>query len=88
MSTKEELVKKLEKIIDRKYKVIDQVAGVRPTVPDRKPLVGKHPAYSNLFVCNGFGSRGVLIGPAVVQELFAFMEEKKPLSKEIDVRRF
>lgn len=88
ISAKEELVQKLEKIIDCEYTIIDQVAGVRPTVPDRKPLVGQHPTYSNLYVCNGFGSRGVLIGPTAVQELFGLMEEKKPLPEEIDILRF
>ncbi|HET8809154.1 MAG TPA: FAD-dependent oxidoreductase [Flavobacteriaceae bacterium] len=88
ISAKEELVQKLEKIIAREYTIIDQVAGIRPTVSDRKPLVGQHPTYPNMYVCNGFGSRGVLVGPTAVQKLFAFMEEKKPLPEEVDIRRF
>ena len=86
--TKEELLQKMERFIECDYKVIGQVAGVRPTVVDRRPLVGRHPEYKNLFVLNGFGSRGVLIAPYASSELYCFIQEQKPLNNEIDIDRF
>lgn len=83
-----QLLKKLDTCIDCDYTLVDQVAGVRPTVPDRKPLVGRHPIHQNLYCCNGFGSRGILIAPTVAQQLVRFIEEDEPLPREIDVRRF
>ena len=85
---KSELLNKLDKFINCDYKVVNQVAGIRPTVKDRRPLVGQHPKHHNMFVLNGLGTRGVMIGPYVAKQLFAYIEEEQPLEKEIDIRRF
>lgn len=84
----EELLAKLKKIIHCDFKVVNQVAGVRPTVKDRRPLVGQHSEYKNMFVLNGLGTRGVMIAPYVALQLFNFIENKIPLEKEIDIKRF
>ncbi len=42
VKAKEELLNKLERFMLCDYKVVDQVAGIRPTVKDRRPLVGQH----------------------------------------------
>ncbi len=83
-----ELLEKLDRFVKCDYKVIDQIAGVRPTVADRRPLVGQHPKYSNLYVLNGFGSRGVMIAPYASNHLFNFMEHGASLPEEMDIRRF
>ncbi len=85
---REELLTKLEKLIDCPFKVINQVAGIRPTVKDRRPLVGQHPIYENMFVLNGLGTRGVMIGPYVANQLYNFIENNVPLEREIDIKRF
>ncbi len=85
---KEELLNKLKKVINCSFKVVNQVVGIRPTVKDRRPLVGKHPIYKNMFVLNGLGTRGVMIGPYVSKQLFNFIENGIPLEKEIDIKRF
>ena len=85
---KEELLTKLNTLISCTYKVIDQVAGIRPTVKDRRPLVGQHNVHKNMFVLNGLGTRGVMIGPYVAKQLFDFMEFGTPLESEIDIKRF
>lgn len=85
---KEELLGKLEKLITCPFKVVKQVAGIRPTVKDRRPLVGQHPIYKNLYVLNGLGTRGVMIGPYVAHQLYRFIEEGIPLKADIDVKRF
>ncbi len=85
---KEELLSKLDKLISCTYKVVSQVAGIRPTVKDRRPLVGQHQDYENMYVLNGLGTRGVIIGPYVAKRLFNFIENKIPLEKEIDIKRF
>ena len=85
---KEELLTKLNTLISCTYKVIDQVAGIRPTVKDRRPLVGQHNVHKNMFVLNGLGTRGVMIGPYVAKQLFDFMEFGTPLEADIDIKRF
>lgn len=86
--TKATLLRKLELFITCDYRVVGQVAGVRPTVIDRRPLVGRHPEEPNLYVLNGFGSRGVLIAPYAAPQLYRFIEHQIPLETEIDCARF
>lgn len=82
------LVKKLEGLITCEYEVVDQVAGIRPATVDRKPFLGRHPRFKNLYCCNGFGSRGVLIAPMVSRDLLDFSENEIPLPEEVDIARF
>lgn len=85
---KKELVDKLNKIIKVPYDIIEHVAGIRPTVKDRRPLVGVHPEKSQLAILNGLGTRGVMIAPLVAKELFNHLEKGKKLRKEINISRF
>jgi len=63
LETKKQLIKEFEKLTDAPYKVIDQLTGVRPTVIDRRPLVGQHNKHKSLYVCNGMGTRGIILAP-------------------------
>jgi len=85
---KQELLNKLDKVINCKYKVINQVAGIRPTVKDRRPLVGQHKTHKNIFLLNGLGTRGVMIGPYVAKQLYDFVEKGISLESDIDIKRF
>lgn len=85
---KQELVEKLKKVINVSYKIIDQTAGVRPTVKDRRPLVGVHQQHQNLVVLNGLGTRGVMIAPTIAKQLFNHLENDTDLDLEIDIKRF
>jgi len=85
---KDELINKLNKVLKCDYRVVDQIVGIRPTVKDRRPLVGQHSQYNSMFVLNGLGTRGVMIGPYVAKQLFSLIEERIPLEEEIDISRF
>ena len=85
---KSELLQKLETFLTCDYEVIDHVAGIRPTVTDRRPLVGRHPKYDNLYLLNGFGSRGVMIAPFAAERLYTAIEKKAPIPEEMDISRF
>ena len=87
-SAKNEILEKLQNVISCSFKVVHQRAGIRPTVTDRRPLVGQHKAHKNLYLMNGLGSRGVLIAPTVARDLIAHIEDGVPLPKEIDIERF
>jgi glycine oxidase len=85
---KRELIKKLDALLDCPYKVVGQQGGIRPTVKDRKPLVGQHPEYDKLFVLNGFGSHGIMIGPWAAVQLFLSIEKGNVLNQEINIKRY
>ena len=85
---KTELLEKLARLIDCEFEVIAQRAGIRPTVVDRRPLVGQHPNHKNMYVLNGLGTRGVLVAPAMAEALYNAIENNRSLPKEIDIQRF
>lgn len=85
---KQELVKKLDSFISVPYSIVEHSAGIRPTVKDRRPLVGKHPKHQNLAVLNGLGTRGVMIAPITAKALFNHLESGKELDEEISIKRF
>lgn len=85
---KEILKQQLDQLIDCSYEVIDFVAGIRPTVKDRRPLVGEHPKYRNLIVFNGLGTRGVTQAPDASKRLLDYLEEDIPLLSDIDISRY
>ena len=87
-SAKEELISKLKTFLKCDFEVVSHIAGVRPTVKDRKPLIGRHPKHNNLYVLNGLGTRGVMIAPYVAKALYNFIEKGELLDAEIDVNRF
>ena len=67
---------------------MNQTAGIRPTVKDRRPMVGVHSEYKELVVLNGLGTRGVMIAPTVAKNLFNHLEKAEDLDAEIDIKRF
>ena len=87
-SAREELVGKLKDLLKIDFEIVDQVAGLRPSTIDRMPMIGQHPEHKNLYICNGFGSRGILIAPSVSQELLDFIENNKPFDPQADISRF
>ena len=87
-TSRTELVQKLNKFLKSDYEVVDQLAGIRPTVTDRRPLVGRHPEYDNLYVLNGFGSRGVMIAPYASEQLLNSIEKEETIHYEMDISRF
>lgn len=87
-AAREELIKKLKDLIDVDFEVVHQVAGLRPSTVDRRPLVGQHPVHKNLYCCNGFGSRGILMAPTLSEEILLRIEEGEPVSPESDISRF
>ena len=86
---KSNLLSKLEELIDLPYKVLNQWAGVRPTVSDRRPILGIHPLHERIAIFNGLGTKGVMLAPYFAREMSRFLSVSDyPLSEEIDIKRF
>lgn len=85
---KQEIQLHLEEFYKGEYEIIDHTAGIRPTVIDRRPLVGDHPELKNVYILNGMGTRGTLLAPRMTEFLWDFIENNKPIDKEADIRRF
>ena len=85
---KNELVERIKEIITCDFEIMEHHAGVRPTVKDRKPLVGTYEHHNSIHILNGLGTRGVMLGPAMAKSLFENIEYQKPLDRFVDIKRF
>ena len=85
---KQELMERIKEIINCDFEIIEHFAGIRPTVKDRRPLVGTHPKYNTIHLLNGLGTRGVMLAPAMAIELYQHIEKGISLDKSIDITRY
>ena len=88
LEARQELKAKLDTFLNCDYKIVNHVAGIRPTVADRRPLAGRHPVYNNMYLLNGFGSRGVMIAPYASHQLLEFIENGRVIDPEMDISRY
>ena len=82
------LVEKLQKILKIPFEIINHQAGIRPTVNDRRPLIGLHPEHSQLAVFNGMGTKAVMLAPFFAFQFANALRHHTALDKEVDIARF
>ncbi|WP_126653673.1 NAD(P)/FAD-dependent oxidoreductase [Chryseobacterium aureum] len=87
-SAVEQLVKGLSEFYPYDFEVEEVHFGFRPTVKDRRPIIGRHQTLDNLYVFNGLGARGILNGCYFARDLFRLIEEGIPLHEEVSMNRF
>lgn len=85
---KQFLIEKFEEVIKLPYQIIEHQAGVRPSVIDRRPVIGRHPIYTNLLVFNGFGTKAVMLAPYFAKQFTQHLLQNQNLHPEVDVKRF
>lgn len=85
---KAELEQKLIALLNVSFDVVSQEWGVRPTTPDRRPLLGRHPELQNVWVFNGFGTKGVSLSPYFSEVLVNAIENGNRINKEVDIERY
>lgn len=85
---KQEIVQQLREYYAGDFEIVEHTAGIRPTVIDRRPILGNHHLHQNLYILNGMGTRGTLLAPQMSEFLYDFIEFGKELSPEINIRRF
>jgi glycine/D-amino acid oxidase-like deaminating enzyme len=84
-----EIENQLRKMIDRDFKIINHEAAIRPTMKDRRPVLGIHPHCAQIGIFNGLGTKGVMLAPYFAQQFFDLLSQKiKSLPEEIDINRF
>ncbi len=87
-SAKEQLRNGLKEFFPGNFEITEVNFGFRPTVKDRRPILGRHQKHENLFVFNGLGARGILNGCYFSKTLFEHIENNQPLPPEVDLKRF
>ena len=83
-----ELTEKLDELISWPYKIVTQAWGMRPTTPDRKPILGPHPNHPQAVIFNGLGTKGVSLAPYFSRVLAGWLENNASINKEVDIERY
>lgn len=84
----QEILQQIAQITSSSCEVKEQIAGVRPAVADRRPVVGVHPLHPSVAILNGYGSRGLILNPYCCKTLVNHLLYQKPIPLEINVQRF
>lgn len=78
----------LKEMTKASYELLKTETGIRPSIKDRRPVIGRHPDRENTFIFNGMGTRGCFMAPLLVEEFIDYAENDEPLDVEVDINRF
>lgn len=85
---KEQLMKRLSGLVQMPAEPVHQDWGIRPTVTDRRPLLGSHPGAANVIIFNGLGTKGVSLAPYFASRLADWVDGVAALPEEVNISRF
>lgn len=84
-----ELLEKLKAMTRAIPEILEQKAGIRPTMHDRKPVIGLLPDCPQVGILNGLGPKGVLLGPYFARQFALFLTGKSLfIYPEANIRRY
>ena len=81
------LILELEAMLKMPFEIVDHLAAIRPTVRDRKPYLGQHNEFSNLYIFNGLGAKGSSLGPFFASHFADWLNGESELDREVDIKR-
>jgi glycine/D-amino acid oxidase-like deaminating enzyme len=85
---REELERKLQGLLKKPFAVVAHRAGIRPAVRDRRPLLGRHPAWPQVSIFNGMGSKGVMMAPYLAHHFGLYLAGGQELLPEVNILRY
>lgn len=85
---KTELANGISRLLNCEFTITDHQAGIRPSIRDRRPVIGLHPEYSSLGVFNGLGTKGVMLAPYFADQFAGFLFDGRPLNEDVNAERF
>ncbi|WP_346316442.1 FAD-binding oxidoreductase [Chitinophaga sp. YIM B06452] len=87
-AARETLENHLKQLLSKDFDVIDHIAAIRPSGPDRRPMAGLHPRFPQVGIFNGMGSKGCSLAPWTADAFVKNLLQKAPLPPEVDIKRY
>lgn len=78
----------LQQTLTKPFRTMHHDYGIRPASRDRRPMVGEHPSWKQMYVMNGFGTKGTSLTPYCVSQLINSIIDHSTISTDIDIKRF
>lgn len=70
------------------FQTVAQDWGMRPTSPDRRPMLGRHPDFKNVIIFNGLGTKGVSLAPYFAGHLANWLTDAAEIMAAVNINRF
>jgi len=87
-SFKEKTMAALNEWLQLPYEVVDHIAAIRPANTQRRPFVGMHPAFINMGIFNGMGTKGCSLVPYFAEQMTEHILHQTPIDNEATIDRF
>ena len=87
-AAKQQLIDGLKEFYTHEFEILEINFGYRPTVEDRRPILGTHLVHKDLHLLNGLGARGILNGNYFAKHLYDHIENDAILLADVDLKRF
>lgn len=84
----QEILLKLKEIISVPFTILNHQTGIRPTVKDRRPILGRSNQHKNIFIFNGMGTKGSSLAPYMAKKLIRHILQGEELITETEIGRF
>lgn len=85
---KDKIIANLKNTIQVDFSIEEHEAGIRPSIADRRPVIGLHPKSRNVGIFNGFGTKGASLSPYLADQFSKFLENDGALYADVNVERF
>jgi glycine/D-amino acid oxidase-like deaminating enzyme len=85
---KNELLKAIKDMHQDEVEIVYHLSGIRPTVDDRRPLIGTFPSRPGNYIFNGMGTKGTSLAPYWAEQLISYLVDGKPLPAMVDPSRY
>ncbi|HMT29757.1 MAG TPA: FAD-dependent oxidoreductase [Bacteroidia bacterium] len=78
----------LKSVINCEYSITGHKAGIRPSIKDRRPLLGFHPLHERIAIFNGLGTKGAMQGPYYANQMAELIVNGKNPDDDVNITRF
>jgi glycine oxidase len=83
-----ELEQKIKDLLKMSYRVVNHEGGIRPTTPDRRPLLGAVSESENVVIFNGLGTKGVSLVPHFSRLLADWLMGEAEIPPAVNINRY
>jgi glycine/D-amino acid oxidase-like deaminating enzyme len=70
------------------FTIVEHFASVRPATLERRPFVGFHPAFPQIGILNGMGTKGCSLAPYFSRQMTEHILTGSPIRPDADIKRF
>lgn len=88
VEAKNRILNAIRNVYNGNLEVIAHMVGIRPTVDDRRPLIGAYPGRPGQYIFNGVGTKGTSLAPFWSEQLIEHILEGLPLSEDVFPGRY